>query len=75
MHAAQQPAMHSHLRNLPALVVPSQDRDAVPEPDFQSNKERHGLHAVVPSIHIVSHEEIIRVRRVPPCACERRRAP
>ena len=32
--------------------------------DLQSNEERYCLHRIVPSIHVVSHEQIICVRGI-----------
>ena len=50
-----------HLRDLPRLMVAAEDRDALPVPDFQRHEERHSLEAVVPSIDVVSHKEVVRV--------------
>ena len=49
------------LRDLPALVVPPEDCYPAAEPHLQRHQQRHRLHAVVASVNIVSHEEIIGV--------------
>ena len=50
------------LRDLSALVVASQDRDSVLEAYFQADQQRHCLHAIVASIDIVTHEQVVRIR-------------
>ena len=52
------------LGDLPTLMVPSQDGDPAAEPHLQGHQQGHGLHAVVASVHVVPHEEIIGVRRL-----------
>jgi len=54
------------LSNLPRFVVPSQDGDSVWMPHFEGNEERYGLHRVIPSIYIVPHEEVVRIRTLTP---------
>ena len=53
-----------HLRNLPRFMVPAQDGYAIAVTQFEGNEEGDGLNRVVPSVYIVAHKEIIRVRRV-----------
>jgi hypothetical protein len=45
--------VHSHLRNLPALVVAAQDGDAVPKPYFQGHQQTDTLHTVIASIDVI----------------------
>jgi len=45
-------------------VVSSQDGDPGAEPDLEGDKERDSLHAVVASVHVVSHEQVVGVRRL-----------
>lgn len=40
---------HSHLCDLPRLVVATQDGDAVPVPHFQRHQQAGCLHRVVPA--------------------------
>jgi hypothetical protein len=52
-----------HLGDLSAFVVASQDGQSVSEPDFEGNKESHSFDRIVPSVHIVAHEQVIGLRR------------
>lgn len=51
------------LGDLPTLVVASENRDSVLEAHLEAHEQRHGLHAVVSTIYVVSHEEIVCVWR------------
>mmetsp|Transcript_3816 Transcript_3816/g.17582 ORF Transcript_3816/g.17582 Transcript_3816/m.17582 type:complete len:200 (-) Transcript_3816:79-678(-) len=53
-----------HLRDLPALVVASDDGDAVGVANLEGHHERDRLDRVVPAVHVVAQEEVVRVRRV-----------
>ena len=53
-----------NLSDLPALVISSQDRDSVRVSDLQSNEKSHGLNGVVASIDIVSHEQVVGIRKL-----------
>ena len=53
-----------HLRDLPTLVVPAQDRHAVAVAHLERDEERDCLDRVVPSVDVVAHEEVVRVGRV-----------
>lgn len=48
-----------HLRDLPRLVIPSEDRDTLWMPHFQRHQQRHRLHTVVPSVNVVAHKEVV----------------
>ena len=50
------------LRDLSALVVASQDRDSVLEAHFQADQQRHSLYAIVASIDVIAHEQVVRIR-------------
>lgn len=52
-----------HLGNLPAFMVSSEDGESVSVSDLESNEERHSLDRVIPSIHIVAHEQVVGVGR------------
>jgi len=51
-----------HLRNLPTLVVASQNRDAVLEAHLKAHEQGHSLDRVVPTINVIAHEEVVCVR-------------
>jgi 20S proteasome alpha/beta subunit len=51
-----------HLSNLTALVVSSEDGDAVLVADLQADKERHSLNRVVSTINIITHKEVVGIR-------------
>jgi hypothetical protein len=52
------------LRNLPRLVVPPQDGDSISISQLERDEQGDGLDRVVPSIDIISHEEVICIGRV-----------
>lgn len=52
-----------HLRNLSTFVVTAQDGDAFFEADLQTQKKGHSFYGVVPAVHVVSHKQVVRVRR------------
>ena len=52
-----------HLCDLSALVVTSQNGDSVLEAHLQAHQQRHCLHAVVATIDIVAHEQVVCIRR------------
>ena len=54
-----------NLCDLSALMVSSQDRDPGAEPDLEGDEEGDGLHAVVAPVHVVTHEQVVSVRRLP----------
>lgn len=41
------------------LVVPAQDRHAIPVAQLQGEDQRHGLHAVEATVHVIAHEEVV----------------
>ena len=45
-------------------MVSSQDCDPGAEPDLEGDEERDSLHAVVSSVHVVAHEQVVCVRRL-----------
>jgi hypothetical protein len=54
-----------HLCDLPALMIPPCDRNSIREPDLQHDQERKAFHAVIPTIYIVTHKQIVRIRWLP----------
>mmetsp|Transcript_6523 Transcript_6523/g.14256 ORF Transcript_6523/g.14256 Transcript_6523/m.14256 type:complete len:206 (-) Transcript_6523:14-631(-) len=52
------------LRDLTALVVASEDSNAVGKPHFEGHQQRDRLHGVVATVHVVAHEQVVRVRRL-----------
>lgn len=53
-----------HLRDLPRLVVASEDGDTVAVAQFEGNKEGDGFDGVIPPVDIITHEEVVGVGRV-----------
>jgi hypothetical protein len=53
-----------HLRDLPGLVVPTEDGDAVGVAQLERHEEGDGLDGVVAAVDVVAHEQVVRVRRV-----------
>lgn len=53
-----------HLCNLSRLVVASQDGNSIAIPDLERDEQRHCLDGVVPTVYVVSHEEVVCVGRV-----------
>ena len=53
-----------HLRDLPRLVIASQYGDSVLVTYLQTDQQSHGLHWVITSVHIVTHEQVVRVWRL-----------
>ena len=51
-----------HLGDLPALVVSTKKRNAVWVEDLQRKQEQKRFDAVVASVDIIAHEEVIRIR-------------
>jgi hypothetical protein len=49
------------LGNLAALVVPSEDCDSLSVAHLEADQQRHGLDGVVPSVHVVTHEQVVSV--------------
>ena len=54
-----------HLGDLPALVIPSQQMNAVRKTCLQAQEQADRLNGIVSAIHIVSHEQVVRVRGLP----------
>lgn len=52
---------HVHLRDLSAFVVSTKDGDPFWIPNLQSHQETRGFHGMISAIHVVAHEQIIRV--------------
>ena len=50
------------LGDLPAFVITTEDGNAAAEPHLQCYQQSDRLHAVVASVYVVSHEQIVRVR-------------
>ena len=53
-----------HLGDLPALVVSTKKRNAVRVDDLQRKQEQKGFNAVVASVDIIAHEEVVRIGTV-----------
>eukprot|EP00237_Pycnococcus_provasolii_P010175 CAMPEP_0198710720 /NCGR_PEP_ID=MMETSP1471-20131121/2951_1 /TAXON_ID=41880 /ORGANISM="Pycnococcus provasolii, Strain RCC733" /LENGTH=339 /DNA_ID=CAMNT_0044470407 /DNA_START=189 /DNA_END=1208 /DNA_ORIENTATION=- len=53
-----------NLRDLPGLVVSTDDSDAVWPPHFHGDHHEHRLNAVVPAIDVVTQEEEVGFRRL-----------
>lgn len=51
-----------HLGDLPALVVSTKKRNAVGVEDLQRKQEQKRFDAVVASVDIIAHEEVVRIR-------------
>mmetsp|Transcript_11852 Transcript_11852/g.34208 ORF Transcript_11852/g.34208 Transcript_11852/m.34208 type:complete len:246 (+) Transcript_11852:453-1190(+) len=51
-----------HLRDLTTLMIASQDEDAVRVSDLQAHEHRDRFYGVVPSVHVISHEQVVCVR-------------
>jgi len=49
------------LRDLPRLVVAAQQVDALAVAHLERDEQRDSLHRVVATIHIIAHEEVVRV--------------
>lgn len=52
-----------HLSDLSGFVVSSENGESVSVPDFQSHKESHSFYWVVASVNVVSHKQVVGVRR------------
>ena len=52
-----------HLGDLATLVIAAQDRDSVSESHLQTDEQSDSLDRVVASVDVVTHEEVVRVRR------------
>ena len=50
-----------HLCDLSAFVVTAKDRDSVLEAHLQCYEQRDRFHAIVASVDVVAHEEIVGV--------------
>lgn len=53
-----------YLSDLSAFVISSENGDSVLEAALECNKEGDGLHRVVSSVHIVSHEQVVSLWRL-----------
>lgn len=54
-----------HLRDLPRLVVPSDQGNAIGIADFVCEKKKERFYRVETSVDEVAHEEVVRVRTEP----------
>lgn len=52
-----------NLRDLPRFVVAARDRYPLAVAHLEREEQRHGLHGVVTAVHVVSHKQIVRLRR------------
>eukprot|EP00961_Rhodomonas_salina_P141379 1903451-Rhodomonas_salina.2 len=53
-----------HLRDLPALVVSADQRDAVRVPHLEGQQQKECLYAVKAAVNEISHEQIVCVRAI-----------
>ena len=53
-----------HLGNLSGFVVPAKDSDAIAIPEFHGHQKGDGLDGIVASVDVITHEEVVGVRRV-----------
>jgi len=53
-----------HLSDLSRFVVTSKDGDSVPVTNFESYEESDGFDRVVPSINVISHEQVVGIWRI-----------
>ena len=53
-----------HLGDLARLVVASQDRDSVPVADLERDKQSDSLDTIIAAVDIITHEQVVRVRRL-----------
>lgn len=53
-----------HLSNLTALVVSTQNGDSVAVAHLQADEQRDGLNGVVSTVDVISHEEVVGIRRL-----------
>jgi hypothetical protein len=53
------------LVDLAVLVVASEDSDAGAVLDLEEEDVEEGLHAIEPAVHVVPHEQVVRVRQLP----------
>lgn len=56
--------LHTHLRDGSALMIASNQLDAVRIPQLEAGEQRYGLDREQPPINIVSEKEVIGVWRV-----------
>lgn len=52
------------LRDLSALMIPSQDCDPVSIPHFEGYQQSHCFHTVVASVYVVSHKKVVSIRAI-----------
>lgn len=53
-----------HLRNLATFVVSAQNGDSVAVAHLEADEQRDGLDGVVATIYVISHEEVVGIRRL-----------
>eukprot|EP00418_Pyrodinium_bahamense_P010375 CAMPEP_0179122682 /NCGR_PEP_ID=MMETSP0796-20121207/57909_1 /TAXON_ID=73915 /ORGANISM="Pyrodinium bahamense, Strain pbaha01" /LENGTH=143 /DNA_ID=CAMNT_0020821307 /DNA_START=559 /DNA_END=990 /DNA_ORIENTATION=+ len=58
------------LRDLPALVVPTKDRDPLWETHLEAEQQGDTFHREVATVHVIPQEEVVRVRWETPDAEE-----
>ena len=54
------------LSNLPRFMISAQNCYSFLEPNFQTNQKSNSLYWVISSINVVSHEQVVSVRRLAP---------
>lgn len=59
-----------HLSNLPAFMIPPQNRNPSSKPNLQRHQQCHRFQGVISPIDIISHEQIVGLRALSPNAKE-----
>lgn len=54
------------LGDLARFMVTPQNADSIRVANLEANEQRHRLHRVVASVHVVTHEEVVGVWRLAP---------
>ncbi len=54
------------LGDLARFMVTPQNADSIRVSNLEANEQRHRLHRVVASVHVVTHEEVVGVWRLSP---------
>jgi hypothetical protein len=53
-----------HLGDLTGLVIASKDCNSILVAHLEADEQRDSLNGIVTSIHIISHEEVVGIRRL-----------
>ena len=55
---------YAHLSNLTAFVVSTQNSDSVAVAHLEADEQRDGFNGVVATVDVISHEEVVGIRRL-----------